>query len=103
MSGVMTSAVLCAGASPCCGQLNLTAESHHGVWMIHFNKLGSYTVTNTLVRGRPTWIHDTDPELLISWCGEFWHIGHRDQAGQCAGYVSSPDNMHCFDTTANFR
>ena len=53
--------------------------------MIHFNKLGSYTVTNTLVRGRLTWIYDNDPELLISWCGEFWHIGHKTQAGQCAG------------------
>ena len=71
--------------SPCCGRLNITAEEHHGLWMIHFNKLGSYTVTNTLVRGRLTWINDNDPELLISWCGEFWHIGHKTQAGQCAG------------------
>ena len=28
-------------ASPCCGQINITADPHHGVWMIHFNKLVS--------------------------------------------------------------
>ena len=26
-------------SSPCCGQINITADAHHGVWMIHFNKL----------------------------------------------------------------
>ena len=86
--------------------------------MIHFNKLvtvsyhviltlltmqGSYTVTNTLVRGRPSWVSDTDPEFLISWCGDFWHIGHRSQAGHCAGYLSSPDNTRCFDMTRAYR
>ena len=71
--------------------------------MIHFNKLGSYTITNTLVRNRNTWINDQDPELIISWCGQFWHIGHRGEAGQCNGYVSTPDNALCFQSAQNFR
>merc|ERR1719270_631005 len=90
-------------ASPCCGKLNISAAANHGVWMIHFNKLGSYTITNTLVRGRHSWVNDKDPELLITWCGDFWHIGHPSQAGQCAGYISSPDNIQCFERTGNFR
>ena len=89
--------------SPCCGRLNITAEPHHGAWMIHFNKLGSFTMTNTLVRGRNTWINDEDPEFLISWCGQFWHIGHRGEAGQCNGYLSSPDDTVCFQAADNFR
>ena len=71
--------------------------------MIHFNKLGTYTLTNTLVRNRNTWINDKDPEFLISWCGQFWHIGHRGEAGQCNGYVSSPDNTICFHQANTFR
>ena len=71
--------------------------------MIHFNKLGSYTITNTLVRNRNSWINDQDPEFIISWCGQFWHIGHRGEAGQCNGYVSSPDNKLCFQSAQDFR
>ena len=71
--------------------------------MIHFNKLGSYTITNTMVRNRNTWINDQDPEFIISWCGQFWHIGHRGEAGQCTGYVSSPDNKLCFQSVQDIR
>ena len=95
--------VIYIGGSACCGKLNLTADPHHGLWMIHFNKLGSYTITNTLVRNRNTWINDQDPEFIISWCGQFWHIGHRGEAGQCNGYVSTPDNSLCFQSAVNFR
>ena len=71
--------------------------------MIHFNKLGSYTITNTMVSNRNTWINDQDPEFIISWCGQFWHIGHRGEAGQCTGYVSSPDNKLCFQSVQDIR
>ena len=66
--------------------------------MIHLNKLGPYTITNTLVHGRNSWVSDTDPEFVITWCGEFWHIGHRGEAGKCAGYISSSDNTLCFES-----
>ena len=71
--------------------------------MIHFNKLGSYTITNTLVHGRNSWVSDTNPEFVITWCGKFWHIGHREEAGKCAGYVSSPDDSLCFDSVKNIN
>ena len=73
--------------TPCCTRLNLTAVAQHGLQLIHWNKLGSFTITTTLVRGRATWVSDTDPEFVISWCGKFWHIGHRGEAGECAGYI----------------
>lgn len=33
-------------------------------------QLGTYTVTNTLVSGRNSWVSDTDPNFVISWCGK---------------------------------
>ncbi len=39
--------------------------------IIVFIKLGTYTITNTLVGGRNTWISDTDPDFVITWCGKF--------------------------------
>ncbi len=33
-------------------------------------QLGTYSITNTLVGGRNTWISDTDPGFVITWCGE---------------------------------
>ena len=93
----------CSGKSPCCRKLSITAEENHGVWMIHFNKLGSYTITNTLVHGRNTWVSDTNPEFVITWCGEFWHIGHREEAGECAGYLASSDNTLCFHEVKTIR
>ncbi len=34
-------------------------------------QLGTYSITNTLVGGRNTWISDTDPGFVITWCGEW--------------------------------
>ena len=32
-------------------------------------QLTAYTITNTLINGRNTWVNDADPDLIISWCG----------------------------------
>ncbi|XP_023327414.1 uncharacterized protein LOC111700661 [Eurytemora carolleeae] len=89
--------------TPCCHRIGLEAEENHGIWMIHFNKLGTYTITNTLVGGRNTWISDTDPDFVITWCGTFWHVGHKEQAGECNGYISSPNDALCFDGVRDLR
>jgi len=90
-------------ASPCCHKLRLDAVQKHGIWMIHFNKLTAYTITNTLINGRNTWVNDQDPDLIISWCGTFWHVGHREQAGECNGYISSPNDALCFEQVRDMR
>merc|ERR1712200_143968 len=53
--------------------------------------------------GRTRWVNDADRELIITWCGNFWHIGHRDEAGKCKGYVSSPNDALCFEDVRDIR
>ena len=91
------------GFSPCCTRLSVSAEDQDvGAGLLLFRQLGTFTITNTLVRKRNSWVNDADPQFVITWCGNAWFIGGREEAGQCSGYVASSDNELCFEAARRF-
>ena len=51
--------------SPCCHHLLLSADPDHGLSLIHFNKLGDWRITDTLVAGRNSWVSDKELGLVV--------------------------------------
>ena len=29
--------------------------------------------------------------------GSFWHIGHKENAGECTGFISTPNDVICVE------